>query len=255
MDYLNWELSVLSRAVAYTNLSGAASHVGLSQPQLSRIVAKLESQLELTLLDREARRRSAWTPSAYRLAEVYNDSLRQFRSGLSKLTENAELSHVRIGTLEGLTGNALELARHLFEGGSVRVLELDVLDLNDLEERFGKREFDLIFTFREPGRKKFKHVRKLGYQTLESLGSPKGVQVMSSFEFGNKMGNLRSDSARRILVSNSLEVRKTWIAQFGGTGILPSQVRKEKGAKAGDVPVLIVGAEDLGSAFWKKVQG
>ena len=47
MDHLNWELSVLNRSVAYNNLSGASQHVGLSQPQLSRIVAKLEDRWNL----------------------------------------------------------------------------------------------------------------------------------------------------------------------------------------------------------------
>ncbi|MHA0112066.1 LysR family transcriptional regulator, partial [Klebsiella pneumoniae] len=67
-----WDLSVLTRATQYANLSIAADHVGISQPQLSRIVAKLEDQLGLILLDRESRRKSAWTPAAHRLADIYS---------------------------------------------------------------------------------------------------------------------------------------------------------------------------------------
>ena len=56
MEYLSWDLAILSRATHYPNLSIASTHVGLSQPQLSRIVAKLEEQYGVQLLDREARR-------------------------------------------------------------------------------------------------------------------------------------------------------------------------------------------------------
>jgi len=71
MEHFNWELSVLSRAVAYQNLSGASQHVGLSQPQLSRIIQKLEAQWSVVLLDRSAKRKACWTPAAYKLARVY----------------------------------------------------------------------------------------------------------------------------------------------------------------------------------------
>jgi DNA-binding transcriptional LysR family regulator len=257
MEYLNWELSVLSRAIAYTNLSGAASHVGISQPQLSRIVARLEGQLGVLLLDREARRRSAWTPAAYKLAEIYTSCLRQFRGDLQQMVEGTQLTHVRIGTLEGLTAIALEYARHLFGKAGVKLLEIQVYDLGDLEEGFSKRNLDVIFTFREPGRKKYKHVRKLGYQTLERTSNTRGIQVMSSFEYGAQMQDLKGGKggdAPQVLVSNSLDVRKAWIARFGGAGIIPSEVRRDKSGKNGEVPVLIVGAEDLPGVFWEKTQ-
>src|SRR5688500_1926000 len=102
MDYLSWDLAILSRAIAYPNLSGASSHVGLSQPQLSRIVAKLEEQLGLTLLDRETKRKSSWTPAAYRLSEIYTKTFHNFRSEVGKLSDGLEPEHIRVGTLEGL---------------------------------------------------------------------------------------------------------------------------------------------------------
>jgi LysR family transcriptional regulator, transcriptional activator for aaeXAB operon len=259
MEYLNWELSVLSRAVAYTNLSGAASHVGLSQPQLSRIVARMESQLGIVLLDREARRRSAWTPAAYKVAEIYNSALKQFKGELQQMVVGSHMTHVRVGTLEGLTGIALEYASHLFKKGGVRLLEIRVEDLGDLEEGFSKRNLDVILTFREPGRKKFKYIRKLGYQTLAQTPDLKGIQVMSSFEYGTQMQDINSRDETQTLVSNSLEVRRSWISKFGGHGILPSEIRpseskpgaKEKSSKGSEVPVLIIGAEDLPPAFWE----
>lgn len=253
MEYLNWELSVLSRAVAYTNLSGAASHVGLSQPQLSRIVARIEGQMGVNLLDREARRRSAWTPAAYRISEIYTTCLQQFRGDVQNLVQGSQLNHIRIGTLEGLTSIALQFAHFLFEKTGVKLLELTVEDLNELEESFGKRNIDVLFTFREPGRRKFKYVKKLGYQTLEPPTAGKGIRVMSSFEYGTEMQKVDPANSPRMLVSNSLEVRRNWIAKFGGHGILPSDVRREKSGKTGEVPVIVVGSEDLPAAFWEKV--
>ena len=65
MVSLHWEMSVLSRAVAYPNLSGAASHVGLSQRQLAlrmsvprTYVSKIENEKAtptLSSLERLAR--------------------------------------------------------------------------------------------------------------------------------------------------------------------------------------------------------
>ena len=100
MIHLHWELSVLSRAVAYSNLSGAAMHVGLSQPQLSRIVAKLEKEFGVMLLDRAARRKSGWTPSAFRLAEVYGTSVRKLEVDIQQAVQDSEPNHLTVGTLE-----------------------------------------------------------------------------------------------------------------------------------------------------------
>jgi len=258
MEYLNWELSVLSRSVAYANLSAAASHVGVSQPQLSRIVARLESEFGVSLLDREAKRKSSWTPAAHRLSEVYSNSLNIFRSGVVDLVEGTRVSHVTIGTLEGLSPIGLTLSHYLFKTAAVRVLELDVLDLNDLEEGFNRRQLDLILTFREPVRRKLKFIRKLGYQTLDESGSRNGVAVMSTFEFGSRAHATKSRSSKEdspILVSNSLEVRRRWIEDLGGSGILPTEVRSERSGKLSEVPVLMIAAEDTPPVFWEKLKG
>ena len=41
MEYLSWDLAILSRAVAYANLSSASAHVGLSQPLVRFIGEKI----------------------------------------------------------------------------------------------------------------------------------------------------------------------------------------------------------------------
>jgi hypothetical protein len=258
MEYLNWELSVLSRAVAYSNLSGAAANVGVSQPQLSRIVARLEGELGVTLLDRAARRKSSWTTAAYRLAEVYGEAARQFRAGIETLAGGQRLTHVQVGVLEGLIPIAARFARHALGTPDVRLVELKVEDLNDLEELFFKRSLDFLFTVREPGRKKHGYVRQLGFQTLDPVekGSS-AVRVESSFEHATASPR-KGSAAERVLVSNSLQVRKHWIEKYGGRGILPSEVRSTelKGAGKGkEVPVLLVGAETLSAETWKTLSG
>lgn len=254
MEYLNWELSVLSRAVAYSNLSAAAAHVGVSQPQLSRIVSKLEEQLSVSLLNRQSKRTSAWTAAAYRLAEIYSNTLRGFRGELQVLTQGNQVSHLKIGTLEGLQEIAIEFSRFVLEKLPVRTLELDIHDLNDLEEKFARQDLDLIFTSREPGARKFRHIRTLGYQTIEKLrGQAAKVRVMSTFEYGTESQLLKSGHPDRLLVSNSLGVRKRWLETLKASGTLPSKVQRAR--KSGDSPVLLVGTEELPEKVWSELAG
>src|SRR6476620_7479680 len=102
MDNLHWQLSVLSKAIHYKNLSGAAAHVGLSQPQLSRIVSRLEGELGVVLLDRAARRKSGWTPIAYKIADTYFRTSRKLTQSLLQLKSDDQVNQLSIGTLEGL---------------------------------------------------------------------------------------------------------------------------------------------------------
>lgn len=250
MEHLNWELSVLSKAIPYNNLSGAAQHVGISQPQLSRIVARIEEQTGLTLLDREARRKSAWTPHAFKLAEIYSKTARAFAGEIQGLSHGAQVTHVKVGALEGLVPVASRFCELLFKSG-IQVVELDVEDLDDLEAGFFKGAFDFILTFREPGRKKFKNSRKLGYQSLKKTGAGK-VQVLSSFEFSTGTGVGAGVGAgvmvNPTLVSNSLEVRRDWITRRQGAGVLPSAIRAQK--SAGDVPALLLAGDAIPAMLW-----
>jgi hypothetical protein len=256
MVSLHWEMSVLSRAVAYPNLSGAASHVGLSQPQLSRIVSKLESEFQITLLDRTARRKSGWTAAAFKLAEVYSSADRKLEGEIQKLVKFAEPTLIRMGTLEGLSSVASRYSRTILGTTSVSVVRLDVHDLNELEELFLSGEMDLVLTSREPGRRKFKHSKEIGFQTLDEITgatskSNASVRVFSSFEFGTRLGS-DSDPGVKNFVSNSLELRKTWIRQFGGKGTIPSELLKQR-PKEGGKTVLLIGTDTLSPKLWERV--
>jgi LysR family transcriptional regulator, transcriptional activator for aaeXAB operon len=249
---LDWELFVLSRSVAYNNLSGAASHVGLSQPQLSRIVAKIEKELGIVLLDRDAKRKSAWTPASFKLAEIYSRSSRQLASEIEKLVGGSEPTLLRGATLEGLAPRATAFCHRLLGATGLTILELNVFDLSVLEEMFFKGEVDFAFTSREPGRKKFKHSQLLGYQSLDRVGKDAAMKVVSTFEFTTQMAGAAREREGKVFLSNSLVARQFWLENFGGTGRIPSAVR-EKRMNDSDERVLLIGRDELPTAFWAKM--
>lgn len=250
MDHIHWELSVLSRAVAYKNLSGASTQVGLSQPQLSRIIAKLEKNLGILLLDRTTKRNASWTPTAFKLVELYSKAIRNLDHELSRLTEKSLNKHIKIGALEGLIPTVLPYAKKLLESGPLTV-DVAIYDLNQLEEHFFKGEFDLIFGPREPGKKKFKYVKVLGYQVLEKIQKSEVPLVMSSFEYATQRA--KQNNEKPILISNSLMVRKMWLEQIGGQGIVPSAVLKQRPSRDSVESVFMLANDNFNQALWEKL--
>lgn len=253
MERVTHELDVLTRSVAYKNLSGASIHVGLSQPQLSRIVRKIEETLSVVVLDRSAKRNATWTPTAYKLAEFFAKKMRAFDQELSALIGNTQTKELRVGTLEGLSAVALQFTHALFERAGVRLIEMDVFDLDRLEELFTRGELDLIFSSREPGRKKFRNCRELGVQSLERVTSNPRFEVMSTFEYGTKRDKLRN--VEKVLISNSLALRKDWLAKFGGKGTVPSELKRAKYSRQDTERVVLLGSDTLSPAVWAAVVG
>jgi DNA-binding transcriptional LysR family regulator len=249
MERMTYELSVLSRAVAYKNLSGASGHVGLSQPQLSRIVRRLEDELSLKLLDRAAKRNAAWTPWAYQLAEFYGRNVRRFDRDLEALVQKSQTRQLVVGTLEGLISVALPFVHRLLDEAGVRLVEMDVYELDQLESHFAKGELDLAFTFREPGRRKFTYLRQLGYQSLDPVSSNPRFHVMSTFEHSLRKGK----PPEKLLISNSLAIRREWFQAFGGTGTLPSEPKRRQSSRLDTERILLVGAETLSPALWERL--
>ncbi|HEX4924960.1 MAG TPA: LysR family transcriptional regulator [Bdellovibrionales bacterium] len=249
---LSWELSVLARSVAYKNLSGASAQVGLSQPQLSRIVSRLEGALGVVLLDRTVRRNSGWTPTAHRLAELFVRASRHLQSDLQKVLEGTRLREVRIGALEGLMPAAMSFAQHVFDAGGAELVELDIFDLNVLEESFQKESLDFIFTIREPGRRKHTYVRTLGVQTMNTIDKGREFTVVSPFEFSSR---LKQKAKGKVLISNSLEIRKQWLAKHGGRGAIPSGILPGRQLRKDENEVLLIGSEQLTPGFWETVRG
>jgi hypothetical protein len=255
MDFLNWDLAVLSKAVAYSNLSGASAHVGLSQPQLSRIIAKLEDQFGVQLLDRDAKRKSSWTPAAFRLAEIYSKTLRQFEGEVHLLIEGNQVRHLRVASLEGMISLATKFSYHVLTESAVEILELHIYDLSELEERFFRGELDVIFSSREPGRKKYKYNKTVGYQVLDAVtGVSKSefdFSVFSPYQYSpTTMAGDKHDGPRKTLVSNSLFIRQAWINSYGGTATIPSEVQKKRPSKKNEEPVLLLAQDHFAKSFW-----
>lgn len=254
MDNLHWQLSVLSKAIHYKNLSGAASHVGLSQPQLSRIISRLEQELGVVLLDRTVRRKSGWTPVAYKIADTYFRNSRKLTHALQALTTDDTISNLTIGILEGLIPLASEFCRQVFDSPKIQLVELNVYDLSELEERFEKDELDLVFTCREPGKHKYRYVKSLGFQTLEKFAKGAGPKVFSPFEYASHLHARRQPPKdMRVLLSNSLAVRKSWIDEYGGSGYTPSPVFKQKKNES-DLPVYLIASDMMNPALWQKFE-
>lgn len=247
METLHWPLTVLSKAIHFKNLTGASAHIGLSQPQMSRLISQLEKEFDIVLLDRSAKRKSAWTPAAHKLAEIYSLNARKLQSSIHEVVAAQVPSHVNIGTLEGLSHLALKTAHHLLENSKIKEVELDVFDQNDLEEKFFNGDIDIIFTSRVPGKQKLKHVLEVGFQSLDKIDRSSSFSVLSGYEYSR----LKKKPENKILISNSLSVRKVWLENYGGQGVLPSEVKKNKVRNF--LPVLIVATELLNENVWSSV--
>lgn len=78
------QLEVFTAASRATNFSEAAHRLGISQPSLSVMIAKIEEQLGATLFRREGRRTSL-TPEGARFAAASADLVRHYRNALRSL--------------------------------------------------------------------------------------------------------------------------------------------------------------------------
>lgn len=250
MQQLYYELSVLAKAVHFKNLSAAALHVGLSQPQLSRIIAKIEDELRIVLLDRSAKRKSGWTAVAFQLSEIFEKSIRRLELEMQGISNNQMVGELHIGSLEGLSDFALSTSRQCFEEVGVKKITLDILDLNELEANFLSGNLDLIFTSKTPGRQKFKYLQELGFQKLEKIESSKKFAVLSTFEYG-RANKKELEDFPHLFVSNSLAMRRSWLDNHGGTGNLPTEAKKGRAKDA--EPVLMIGSELLSPVLWENI--
>jgi DNA-binding transcriptional LysR family regulator len=180
MQHLYYEMSVLAKAIHFKNLSAAALHVGLSQPQLSRIIAKIEDELKIVLLDRTAKRKSGWTGVAFQLAEIFEKSSRRLDIELQGISNNQMVAELHIGTLEGLSDFAMNTCLQCFEDVGVKKITLDIFDLNELEANFLSGNLDLIFTSKTPGRQKFKYLSEIGFQKLDKIETSNKFAILKT---------------------------------------------------------------------------
>lgn len=251
MQQIYYELSVLAKAVHFKNLSGAALHVGLSQPQLSRIIAKIEDELKIVLLDRSAKRKSGWTPIAFQLSQMFEKSIKRLEGELQGLSQNQLVNEIHIGTLEGLSSFAINACKHCFDQTGVAKIYIEIYDLSELEAHFLSGDLDIIFTSKIPGRQKFKYLNELGFQVLEKIQTNKNYALLSSFEYARSHKKDFEDF-KHVLVTNSLTIRKDWFKLYGGSGFMPTEAKRGK-SKEHHEPVLMIGSDILNPALWQQV--
>lgn len=250
VSQLTYELSILAKAVQHKNLSTAANHVGLSQPQLSRLIQKLENEFRVVLLDRSSRRKSGWTPLATELVEAFVRGMGRFEAEILSVTNERDLDELRIGTLEGLAGIAMSCTQQFFDKMNMRKIVLDIFDYRELDSLFLSGQLDLIFTARLPSQQKFKYSLEVGYQQHEKINQGDGYLVLSPFEWPHT-DEKELASYNRVLVSNSLALRSRWLKEVGGTGTLPVDAKRGKGK--GYYSVFLLGNDLLSPRLWEQI--
>jgi LysR family transcriptional regulator, transcriptional activator for aaeXAB operon len=243
MTSLITQLDVLSRAIFYKNLSAASAHVGLSQPQLSRIVQRLEEDLGMQLLDRTVRRKSAWTCEARELAELHTQNQRRLEQSVRLLQTRGHATVIHMGTLEGLIETANDCVHAIFEKTQVAHVFLDVFDTNEMDAKFLAGDLDLILTSHLPSKAKPKFSKLFGFQSLDWTRSNNEFCVQSPYEFGRSKRR-KAHAPAKTLVSNSLLTRKLWLKEYGGQGQIPSPVEAKGGRGMEDVLLLANDALD-----------
>jgi len=252
MTSLSYALSLLARSVAFKNLSSASLHVGLSQPQLSRLIAKLESELGMELLDRKVKRKSSWTPQAIQLADLFTQNQRRLENSIRALQTNQRARQVHIGTLEGISETAVELAHKLFSDDMLRMISIDVFDRSELEGKFLSGDLDVILNTRFPGPAKPRFSRVLGYQSLDPIQKGDEYALFSSYEFNVRSRQKSPGKDLKTIVSNSLYVRKLWYEHFGGSGMMPSEIVPK--SKKGYAEIFLIGGDWLDPHVWKLLE-
>ena len=248
MDDLHWPLHILTKAIYYKNATAAAQAIGLSQPQISRLMKKIENELGITLLDKSSPRDTVWTGRARQLAEIYNKSSRYLETAVLKLQKDNRPRNITIGTLEGLSGRAIAYTSALFKNIHDIQVHLDVYDQNEMESRFLMGEIDLIFSSRYPGKKKFIHNKILGYQSLSIIKNRDELFIYSPYEFSRNKKKLEN---KQILISNSLSIRSNYLENGRGTGIIPSPISKQK--KESNLPVMVIAQDYIHHSLWQLI--
>lgn len=268
VHHLHHELRVLSQAVSHANLSAAAQHIGISQPQLSRIIQRLESELGMVLLDRAAKRKSGWLPQAIQLGEMYTRLSIRMEAELRSSLLGGETETLRVGTLEGCIPIMNRILARAVSKLKLRILEVEVEDLGNLEKRFMKGELDVILSFRAPGKKKYRFEIEIGLQKIEIVRRKLGariqglnqVRLLSSFEAEGGAEKNEHPQSSLMIVSNSLEVRRNWLNEFGGEGSLPGELlrnTKPSGSatdRAGQATLSLYASDVLASDVWKQLE-
>lgn len=226
MDHLYWEFSLVARAVNFQNLSDAARNLRISQPQLSRILQRVEEELKVPLLDRSSKKGSRWTSQAKNFSEFILQHRESLTHGLGLLQTNSLPKTFRVAVLEGLIASGIEILKEVQKVNSLERFVFDVLDLEDLESAFGSGLYDVVLSSRKVvAPKKSVHL-VLGFQDIE-IQNPNSLDwTLSPFE---EHTTKLPKNLKKLFVSNSLQVRDLWSQKQKTLFRKPSVLKKQKG--------------------------
>jgi len=94
----------------------------------------------------------------------------------------------------------------------------------------------------------------LGYQSVDWFEQNKKYYIMSSFELHSKAYKKNEVATDKILVSNSLYIRKSWFEKHGGTGTLPRLSLNQTPKTQDDVKVYLIGDDHLTQNIWEHIK-
>jgi hypothetical protein len=254
MYHLAHELEILSRIIKYKNLTQAADHVGLTQPHLSRVIRKLESELGVPIMERSNKRKPEWSPHAPRLVQIFESNRRNLTYQISDYLEDLVPRNVRVGCLEGMVPFVTQFISKLIESYPSDVVELVVFDVAKLERRYLMGQLEFLFNIKVPGKGHHDRILEIGYQELANVEKSKDVRVCSEFEYSLKRGQERRKKERYV-VSNSLTFRQEFLDVHGGFGRLPSEIQQQKPKRKGDFDtVFLIGSKEIPEHFWEETE-
>lgn len=254
---LAWELSVLQRAVSFPNLSAASRQIGISQPQLSRILFRIEDELKIKMLDRRVKRVPRWTKEAHIISQAYRESVLMLEKKIRAVGAKPQImQRMSLATLEGLAPAGLMIVDHLFKNQLAKNIKYDILDLNELTHAFEAGEYDLIISSQRSGRRKSALERRLGYQVLEEKFSNKSPEIILKSSTESLLKAQKDAPLLPTLVSNSLTLRRLALEKLSARGIIPSPIyQKSRGPKSGEQDVMLLVRENLPDRVMEFLRG
>ena len=174
----------------------------------------------------------------------------RLQSDIIAVAQDSEVTELRIGTLEGLAGIATQFVEQCFAKLKIHTIHLDVLEYRDLDSQFLSGNLDLIFTARIPSKQKFKYELEVGYQQIEQISTNKDIHLFGSFEY-SALDKKDLEKIKNVLVSNSLSLRRHWLEEIGGTGMLPVDAKKGRGK--GHFPIFILASDLMSPKLWTQI--
>lgn len=246
------DLALLEKASHYRTLSMAAQALQISQPHLSRIIQKIEKELNTTLLDRESKKTTVWREEAKVFFVAFQRQQNSFLELLHSLQKKDFYRDLKFVCLEGLAEHTLMAINKFRKSYPAQSFVLDVLDLGELELAFNTGSYDVALTSREPKFARNYYLKNLGYQNFELFHASSNQDVVTHFESNEKKHQ------KAFWITNSMAIKKLCIEELNCRGKMPTSIRKNKNMKLmtqekNASPVLLLGHSSLDSSIWQKL--